>query len=102
MIIVNGLLKRASHLLNPKRRPEEARAWLDSLPDEPDHYPNRAIVYAGLGDTERCLTYLERGAEAGQLPDYLKVSPLFRFLHRQPRFQAILRQVGLQTSSLTQ
>ncbi|GAA4469422.1 hypothetical protein GCM10023189_56420 [Nibrella saemangeumensis] len=82
-------------------RPQEARALLDSLPYVPDQYAHRAMVYAGLGNADSCLTYLERGAETGRLPNYLKVSVLFRFLHRQPRFQAVLRQVGLETDNLT-
>lgn len=72
-----------------------ALARLDTLPDTPDLYPNRAIIYAGLGDADRCLTYLERGANAGRLPDYLKISPLFSFVRQTPRFKAVLRQVGL-------
>ncbi|MBO0939503.1 helix-turn-helix domain-containing protein [Fibrella sp. HMF5335] len=72
-----------------------AQACLDSLPDTPDEYANRATTYAGLGDTDRCLAYLERGANGGQLPYYLKVSPLFAFLHGNPRFEAVLRRVGL-------
>lgn len=74
-----------------------ARAWLDSLPDVSDQDHNRAVVYAGLGDADRCLTYLERGAEAGSPPIFVKVSPLYTFLHGNPRFEAILRQVGLST-----
>lgn len=76
-------------------QPAAARALLDSLPDDMTNYPYRAVLYIGLGDTDRCLDYLEKGAEVGSLPDYLKVSPLFKSLRNTPRFQAVLRKVGL-------
>lgn len=72
-----------------------ARAVLDSLPSKPETLPHRAILYAGLGDTEHCLQMLEQGAQTGHLPDYLKVSPLFVGLQTNPRFQAVLQRVGL-------
>ncbi|RCR67899.1 helix-turn-helix domain-containing protein [Larkinella punicea] len=76
-------------------QPAAARALLDSLPDDVTHYPYRSVLYIGLGDTDRCLTYLEKGAEVGSLPDYLKVSPVFKSLRNTPRFQAVIRKVGL-------
>jgi TolB-like protein/AraC-like DNA-binding protein/tetratricopeptide (TPR) repeat protein len=76
-------------------QPAAARSLLNSLPDDMTNYPYRAILYIGLGDTDRCLDYLEKGAEVGSLPEYLKVSPLFKSLRNTPRFQAVLRKVGL-------
>ncbi|GAB4030117.1 helix-turn-helix domain-containing protein [Spirosoma gilvum] len=72
-----------------------AKACLDSLPTTPEQLPNRAIVLAGLGESEACLQTLEQGARVGELPNYLKVSPLFVQFRANPRFQAVLRQVGL-------
>lgn len=77
-----------------------ARQLLRALPPEPHTFPDRAILYAGLGDTAACLTYLEKGAPTGRLPYYLMVSPQFRFLRTHPRFQAVLRQVGLSRAAL--
>jgi adenylate cyclase len=76
-----------------ERAPAEAR--LRALTDIPDHYVYKAILYAGLRDRENCLRYLELGVPLGIAPEYLKISPLFRFLHGDARFQEILRQLGL-------
>ncbi len=69
--------------------------YLKNLPKIPDNHKYFAIVYAGLGDKENCLKYLEAAAEISDSPNYLKVSPLFTFLHNEPRFEAILRKLGL-------
>lgn len=76
-----------------ERAPAEAQ--LRALTDVPDHYVYKATLYAGLRDRENCLRYLELGVPLGIAPEYLKISPLFKFLHGDPRFQAILRQLGL-------
>ncbi len=76
-----------------ERAPAEAK--LRALTDIPDHYVYKATLYAGLRDRENCLRYLELGVPLGIAPEYLKISPLFRFLHGDPRFQEILRQLGL-------
>jgi hypothetical protein len=75
--------------------------YLKNLPNTPENYRNFAIIYAGLDDKERCLQYLELAAERGDSPNYLKVSPLFVFLHNEPRFNAILEQLGLLNPALT-
>ncbi len=72
-----------------------AEAYLKTIPQIPSRYPDLAIVYAGLNDKENCLKYLRLGLAQGTMPYYLKVSPIFRFLHGDPRFQEILRQLGL-------
>ncbi len=76
-----------------ERAPAEVQ--LRALTDIPDHYAYKAILYAGLRDRENCLRYLELGAPLGIMPEYLKISPLFRFLHGDPRFQQLLQQLGL-------
>ena len=70
-------------------------AYLKTLPQKPDNYKLFSILYAGLGDKERCLNYLEMAAEINDIPNYLKVSPLFVFLHNEPRFNTILQKSGL-------
>lgn len=76
-------------------KPEQAQALLQSIPDIADNYPDKATLCAGLGDTEGCLTYLEKGAEAGLSPNYLKVSPIFAFLKNNPRYRTVLQKLGL-------
>ena len=75
--------------------------YLKNLSNTPENYRNFAIAYAGLGDKELCLKYLELAAERGDSPNYLKVSPLFVFLHNEPRFNAILQKLGLLNPALT-
>ena len=54
-----------------------------------------AQVYAGLGQPERALDWLERGVETGSYMVYLGVDPLLHSLHGSPRFQALLTKLGL-------
>jgi adenylate cyclase len=72
-----------------------AEAHLKTLTDSPENYINFSILYAGLGDRDNCLRYLELGGTLGIAPEYLKISPLFRFLRGDPRFEQVLRQLGL-------
>ncbi len=74
---------------------ESANIYLQMLPQTVDNYPAFATVYAGLGNKEQSLKYLELGIDKNLLPDYIKVSPVFTFLHNDKRFQAILQKVGL-------
>ncbi len=69
--------------------------YLKNLPPIPDNHKYFAIVYAGLGDKANCLKYLELAAKKSDSPNYLKVSPLFVFLHNDPSFNAILQKLGL-------
>jgi eukaryotic-like serine/threonine-protein kinase len=55
-----------------------------------------AVIYAGLGDTENALRWLEQAFEersVGLLT--LKVHPIFDGLRPDPRFQDLLRRIGL-------
>jgi hypothetical protein len=55
-----------------------------------------ATVYAGLGDREQALAWLERAFEdrSGWLAWWLKVDPKFDTLRADPRFQNLLRRIG--------
>jgi serine/threonine protein kinase/Tfp pilus assembly protein PilF len=54
-----------------------------------------AEIYTGLGDRERALDWLERAAAPGAFMLYLAIEPQLLPLHGEPRFQALLRKVGL-------
>jgi TolB-like protein/DNA-binding SARP family transcriptional activator len=55
-----------------------------------------AYVYAGLGDAERAMDWLERAvAERAGAAYGIKGSFIFSPLHPRPRFQALLRAMGL-------
>ncbi|MEZ4903023.1 MAG: tetratricopeptide repeat protein [Spirosomataceae bacterium] len=70
-------------------------SFLRTLPQIPENDKHFAIVYAGLADKNHCLKYLEAAAQHSDSPNYLKTSPLFTFLHDEPRFEVILQKLGL-------
>ena len=56
----------------------------------------QATRYAFLGDKEKALEHLERACEAkGFLTAFVKADPVFDGLRSDPRYQAILRRMGL-------
>ena len=55
-----------------------------------------AQIYAGLGDPERALDWLERAVGTDMYVAYLRIDPTFRSLHAEPRFQTLLNAVGLE------
>jgi hypothetical protein len=57
-----------------------------------------AIVHVGLGHRAEAMTWLERAASERVEMLYLGIDPLFRSLHDEPRFQALLKKIGLPTS----
>jgi serine/threonine-protein kinase len=55
-----------------------------------------AAVYAGSGDTDLTLDWLEKAyEERGTWMIFLNVHPYFDFLRGEPRFQNLLRKIGL-------
>jgi hypothetical protein len=55
-----------------------------------------AVLYIGLGDKEHTLSALERGYAAHDLQlGFLGVDPNFDSLRSEPRFQELIRKVGL-------
>jgi TolB-like protein/AraC-like DNA-binding protein/Tfp pilus assembly protein PilF len=55
----------------------------------------RAVVYAGLSETDSCLTYLKKAADAGYIYRDMKMLPVFAPYRSHPVFKAILRQYKL-------
>jgi predicted Zn-dependent protease len=55
-----------------------------------------AIVYAALGDKEQAFVWLEKASvlHAGGL-EYLKTDPYWDDMRSDPRFQDLMRRVGL-------
>jgi len=54
-----------------------------------------ATVYAGLGEKEKALRWLERGTETHAYMLYLGIDPTLRSLRDEPRFKAVLKKIGL-------
>ena len=58
---------------------------------------NMAIVYAGLGDKQQTFEWLEKAYEDHSLLlSLIRVWPQFDGLHGEPRFQDLLRRMGLE------
>lgn len=81
----------------------EARSVLEGLlkPAAGYYVPsyNIALVYNGLGKHDEAMTWLERAyAERGAALVFLKVEPKWNNLRPDPRFQKLLRRVGLSAS----
>ena len=55
-----------------------------------------AIVHLGLGENDRALDWLEAGCQEKETPmSALGVHPLYDSLRGEPRFQALVRRVGI-------
>jgi TolB-like protein/tetratricopeptide (TPR) repeat protein len=55
-----------------------------------------AIVYAAAGEREQALTWLEKGyAQHSSMMGWLKTDPRFDSLRQEPRFQDLMRRIGL-------
>jgi TolB-like protein/DNA-binding winged helix-turn-helix (wHTH) protein/Flp pilus assembly protein TadD len=80
--------------------PEQARRALAKLEEMNRHRPiDPAIVswaYLGIGDNHRALSGLERAyAQHSNVMTTLKVEPRYDVLRSDPRFQDLMRRVGL-------
>jgi len=62
-----------------------------------------ALVYVGLGEKDQALEWLEKAAaqHSGYLA-YVKTEPLMDGLRSDPRFDNLLRRIGLDPSSTVQ
>ena len=78
--------------------PTEARKLLDELKNQSNKrfsYPaDEALIYAGLNDNDRAMTLLE-GAYNDHFDAQVLRSPAFDSLRVQPRFQKLLRRMGI-------
>ena len=64
--------------------------WLDPL--------DVSLIYVGLGDRDRALEWLRKGVrERAQTLVFLKVEPMLDPLRSDPRFQALLRELGIES-----
>jgi DNA-binding winged helix-turn-helix (wHTH) protein/TolB-like protein/Flp pilus assembly protein TadD len=82
-------------------RVAEARALLGGMSkSSAERYVsayNLALIYHGLGERDEALRWLERGySQRDQRIVFLKVEPKWDGLRGDPRFQDLLRRVGLQ------
>jgi hypothetical protein len=80
-------------------RTEEARKILSNLRRRYEEGHARAMdvssVYVGLGDREQAFQWLEKACERREYLVLLKVGPGLDPLRSDPRFDQLLRKVGL-------
>jgi hypothetical protein len=81
-------------------RRAEARAVLDGLRQlSSSRYVSPysvALVYAGLGDRDQALAWLDRAYdERSDYMVYLSLEPMLDSLRSDPRFDALVRRVGV-------
>ena len=72
--------------------------WNDELCDAITHDPpdhcDIVHIHAHLGDKDQVLDLLESVYREHCGDTTLKIGPLYDFVRSEPRFQAVLRQVG--------
>jgi tetratricopeptide (TPR) repeat protein len=93
-------LPALGYLLGTLGRRTEAQAVATKLEDLTGRLRNMAyqvgVVYAGLGDSERALDWLERAYQTRQaLVPFMAVDYRLKRLRDSPRFRAILDHLGL-------
>jgi TolB-like protein/thioredoxin-like negative regulator of GroEL len=78
-----------------------ASAVIEQIRKKGDFSPAElAIAYIGLGDKEEAISLLQQAFEQNDLQlQYLRVDPHYDEIRSDPRFQDLLRRVGLSTSS---
>ncbi|MCF0054259.1 helix-turn-helix domain-containing protein [Dyadobacter sp. CY356] len=70
-------------------------SYLKQLPEIPENYISRCVIYAGLHDKKRSLYYLRKAADAGIMSTDMKVSSLFISLRGEREYKAVLKKFGL-------
>ena len=88
------------HALAVSGRPAEARAVLGVLTQlSSSRYVSPysvALVHAGLGDRDQALAWLDKAyAERSDYMPYLQLEPMLDSLRSDPRFDALVRRVGV-------
>ena len=90
-----------AYILGQDGKTAEARAEAENLVRIADrrYVPGSSIAtaFVGLGDHEKALAWLERGFQEHDVRlIFLKVDPKWNNLRSDPRFQDLMRRVGLQ------
>lgn len=69
---------------------------LEADRQDPQNFYFYAIKYTLIGENEKALDYLERSTELKMfLSAFIKADPIFERLHTEPRYQRLLRKMGL-------
>jgi len=92
-----GALARAYALMGREDEARKIIKQLEELSKKKYVSPYEiAVAYTGLRDKDQAMAWLEKAYQARiGLLVYLKVDPVFDPLRSDPRFQDLLRRVGL-------
>ncbi len=88
------------HVYAATGKKSEARTVLDELKhaSEKEYVPANsiALIYAGLGEKDQAFAWLDKGYEQRDFRmQWLKIEPRWDSLRSDPRFQDLMRRVGL-------
>lgn len=98
--LLSGCLGHCYARLNDKDEALRQLLLLDSSSEDGDArqqlWPvSAAAIYAGLGDKDRALSYLEQAVEAHNTAAPVRtLNPEFNSVRAEPRFQELLRKMG--------
>ena len=89
-----------AHIYATAGRITEAKALLDEIDSNViltgNDYRGMALIYAALGDNDQAFEWLEKSVEQHEESlCSLKVDPKFDVLHTDPRFNDIVKKIGL-------
>jgi len=73
-------------------------AYLKSLGTHPQDYISKSMVYAGMGEKDSSMVYLQKAADLGVIHSDILVNPTFKIHRKDPRFEAIIRKFDLMGS----
>ncbi len=96
-----GALAGVGHAYAASGRKAEARKILRELDQQSKHRYvspfDRALVYAGLGENDQAIAWLERAEEQNVPLHHINVDQRFNFLRSDKRYQQLLRRIGFPT-----
>jgi adenylate cyclase len=93
-----GFLGYAYAISGERVKAEQALRELEQLAKRQYVSPTAfATIYLGLGQKEKCLDWLEKAYEERDSACwYLKIDQIYDSVRNEPRFQAILKKIGLE------
>jgi adenylate cyclase len=92
-----GFLGYAHAISGDRAKAEQALREIEELAKRQYVSPNAfATIYLGLGEKEKCLDWLEKAYEQRDSACwYLKIDQIYDSVRNEPRFQALLKKIGL-------
>ncbi|MBV9183063.1 MAG: winged helix-turn-helix domain-containing protein [Acidobacteria bacterium] len=93
-----GALASLGHAYAASGNKAEARELLQELDQQSKHHYvspyDRALIYAGLGESEPTISWLEKAEEENVPLHHINVDQRFNFLRSDRRYQQLLQRMG--------